>query len=233
MKDGTIAQFGKYEDLIADPSGELVTQIEAHSKYLNQVNPPHHKKSLTRTHKENPTAVTEEKFEGLLRSGKFLDKTHEEETETGRVKWHVYSTFITSAFKGALVPLILLCQVLFQGLQIASNYWIAWATDEKRNVSREYMIGIYTLLSGGSSIFILGRAILLSTIAIETAQRLFLGMISSIFRAPLAFFDFTPSSRILNRVSILFISNFISSFFNLIETYPLGCYFNSLQLIKA
>ncbi|GFY91522.1 multidrug resistance-associated protein 9 [Actinidia rufa] len=200
MKDGTIAQLGKYEDLIADPSGELVTQMEAHSKYLNQVN-PHHQKSLTRTHKENLTAVTEEKFEGLSRSGKFLDKTHEEETETGRVKWHVYSTFITSAYKGTLVPVILLCQVLFQGLQIASNYWIAWATDEKRNVSREYMIGIYALLSGGSSIFILGRAILLSTIAIETAQRLFLGMISSIFRAPLTFFDFTPSSRILNRSS--------------------------------
>ncbi|GFS29526.1 multidrug resistance-associated protein 9 [Actinidia rufa] len=201
MKDGMIAQLGKYEDLIGDPSGELVTQMKAHSKSLNQVNRPHHKKSLTRTHKENLNEVTEEKFEELSRSGKLLDKTHEEETETGRVKWHVYSTFITSAYNGALVPLILLCQVLFQGLQMASNYWIAWATEEKRNVSREHMIGIYALLSGGSSIFILGRAILLSTIAIETAQRLFLGMISSIFRAPLTFFDFTPSSRILNRSS--------------------------------
>ncbi|KAL7196925.1 hypothetical protein ACSBR1_036857 [Camellia fascicularis] len=134
---------------------------------------------------------------GLL----LLERTHEEETETGRVKWHVYSTFITSAYKGALVPVILLCQVLFQILQMASNHWIAWATDEKSTVSREKMLGIYALMSGGSSIFILGRAVFLSTIAIETSQCLFLRMITSIFRAPLLFFDTTPSSRILNRSS--------------------------------
>ncbi|KAM7488727.1 hypothetical protein LguiB_026211 [Lonicera macranthoides] len=56
-------------------------------------------------------------------------------------------------------------------------------------------------MSGESSIFIMGRALLLSTIANETAQRLFLGMITSIFQAPISFFDSTPSSRILNRSS--------------------------------
>ncbi|XP_028061846.1 putative ABC transporter C family member 15 isoform X1 [Camellia sinensis] len=202
MKDGRIAQSGKYEDLIADPNGDLVRQMAAHGKSLNQVNPPPDHKSLTnKTHQKNQIEVTEEKFQEHTRNINLLERTHEEETETGRVKWHVYSTFITSAYKGALVPVILLCQVLFQILQMASNYWIAWATDEKSMVSREKMLGIYALMSGGSSIFILGRAVFLSTIAIETSQRLFLRMITSIFRAPLLFFDTTPSSRILNRSS--------------------------------
>ncbi|KAK7822372.1 abc transporter c family member 5 [Quercus suber] len=56
-------------------------------------------------------------------------------------------------------------------------------------------------MSGGSSIFIFGRAVLLATIAVETAQRLFCGMITSVFRAPISFFDSTPSSRILSRSS--------------------------------
>ncbi|KAJ6431360.1 hypothetical protein OIU84_018779 [Salix udensis] len=132
---------------------------------------------------------------------RFPERTLEEVSETGRVKWSVYSTFITSAYKGALVPIILLCQVLFQGLQMGSNYWIAWATEENHRVTGEKLIGIFILLSCGSSIFILGRAVFLATIAVETAQRLFLGMISSVFRANISFFDATPSSRILSRSS--------------------------------
>lgn len=122
------------------------------------------------------------------------------------MKWHVYHTFVTSAYKGALVPVLLLFQVLFQGLQIGSNYWISWATEKEDQVSKEKLIGIFVLLSASSSMFILGRGVLLATVAFETAQKLFLGMITSIFRAPMSFFDTTPSSRILNRVSSLIFS---------------------------
>ncbi|PPD68765.1 hypothetical protein GOBAR_DD34358 [Gossypium barbadense] len=173
MKEGLIVQSGKYEELIVDSNGELISQTE----------------------------VIEEKHGEPNCNDKLFESSQEEETETGRVKWSVYSTFVAAAYKGALVPVIVLCQVLFQGLQMGSNYWIAWATEENRNVSREQLIGIFILLSGGSSIFILGRAVLLATIAVETAQYLFLGMITSVFRAPISFFDSNPSSRILNRSS--------------------------------
>lgn len=200
-----IVQSGKYQDLISDTEGELLKQMTAHSKSLNQVTPPQDCKNKTKgQYQDNQIEVTEEKLEDPTMNGRLFEINQQEKTETGRVKWHVYSTFVTSAYKGALVPLILLCQVLFQGLQMASNYWIAWATEKEGKVSREQLIGVFVLMSGGSSIFILGRAVLLSTIAIETAQRLFLGMITSVFRAPISFFDSTPSSRILNRVSNFF-----------------------------
>ncbi|KAM3753899.1 hypothetical protein ACB098_03G126900 [Castanea mollissima] len=204
MKAGRIVQSGRYEDLMADSNGELVRQMVAHRKSLNQVNLLQDDNTLTtRSHEINQIEVTEENFEGPINNGKIKARTEEEEeeTETGRVKWSVYSTFVTSAYKGALVPVILLCQVLFQGLQMGSNYWIAWATEVEGRVSRKHMIGIFVLMSGGSSIFIFGRAVLLATIAVETAQRLFCGMVTSIFRAPISFFDSTPSSRILSRNS--------------------------------
>ncbi|KAK8526338.1 hypothetical protein V6N12_020812 [Hibiscus sabdariffa] len=198
MKDGLIVQSGKYEELIADSDGELVRQMNAHIKSLDQVNQP--REDIVGQFQISQIEVVEEKHGEPNCHDKLSERSQEEETETGRVKWSVYSTFVTAAYRGALVPVILLCQVLFQGLQMGSNYWIAWATDDNHIVSREKLIGIFVLLSGGSSIFILGRAVLLATIAIETAQRLFLGMITSVFRAPISFFDSTPSSRILSRV---------------------------------
>lgn len=174
--------------------------MAAHRKSLDQVSTYQQDDSFnSRSHHVNLIEVVEEK--GPFNNGKLPEKSHEEEAETGRVKWSVYSTFVTSAYGGALVPVILLCQVLFQGLQMGSNYWMAWATEKEGRVSRERLIWVFVMLSGGSSIFILGRAVFLATIAIQTAQNLFLGMITSVFRAPISFFDSTPSSRILNRVS--------------------------------
>lgn len=218
MKDGMIVQSGRYEDLLADHTGELVRQMAAHRKSLSHVNRHPEDNFLTSGPSQlNQIEVTEERIEEPVSNNRFSERTQEEETETGRVKWSVYSTFITSAYKGALVPVILLCQLFFQGLQMGSNYWIAWAAEERHKVTKEQLIEIFVLLSGGSSIFILGRAVLLATIAVETSRHLFLGMMTSVFRAPISFFDSTPSSRILNRVSILFISKFNSFCFCLMS----------------
>ncbi|XP_015688097.2 putative ABC transporter C family member 15 [Oryza brachyantha] len=196
MKDGTIAQAGKYDDLVSDRDGELSKQMSAHNQSLIQVTPAKaHGMTKNKQCKRRQTELTE-----IESDHNVIGRECEEERESGRVKWDIYRKFVSSAHNGALIPVILACQVLFQGLQICSNYWIAWAA-EKQEVSREKMIGIFVMLSAGSSVFILGRAVVLSTIAIETAHQLFLGMTRSIFRAPINFFDSTPSSRILNRAS--------------------------------
>jgi len=202
MQNGKIVQSGKYEDLIADANGELVRQLAAHNQSLSHVTAPNEHSSLTCTqHKAEQIDPQDTKSNDQIKKSEPPEKAQEEERESGRVKWHVYRTFVTSAYKGALVPVILVCQVLFQGLQMGSNYWIAWATEKEDRISREKLIGVFVLLSAGSSLFVLGRAVLLTTITIETAQRLFRSMLTKIFRAPIFFFDSTPSSRILNRVS--------------------------------
>ncbi|KAG0501017.1 hypothetical protein HPP92_001089 [Vanilla planifolia] len=202
MKDGRIIQFGKYEDLIADADGELLRLMAAHKKTSCQVTPQQEKHLISGiVHRTADVQVREEKPSSQIRNIELADTMHEEERESGRIKWRIYQTFVTSAYKGVLLPVILLCQILFQGLQMLSNYWIAWATDKEDKISRGKLIGVFVLLSSGSSLFVLGRAVLLATIAIETAQSFFLGMTKSIFRAPIFFFDSTPSSRIINRTS--------------------------------
>ncbi|KMT07545.1 hypothetical protein BVRB_6g151560 [Beta vulgaris subsp. vulgaris] len=201
MKDGRIVQSGRYEDLIRDPDGELIRQMDAHQKSLEQVNTNDDEhNSTTKSSSVCQAELIEEHSSCSIRYDT-LAKCNEEEAVRGRVNWNVYSTFITAAYQGALVPVILLCQILFQGLQMGSSYWLAWATEEEGRVSHRKLMTYFVLLSGGSCVFILGRTIFLSTIAIETAQQMFLSMIKSVFRAPISFFDFTPSSRILSRSS--------------------------------
>ncbi|CAL0324898.1 unnamed protein product [Lupinus luteus] len=198
MKDGKIVESGRYEDLMACSNCELVQQMAAHEETVNQINPLQEDDYVScRPCHKNQIEIAEEIFQETTKDWK---RSKEEEAETGRVKWSVYSTFVTCAYKGALVPAIIVCQILFQVLQMGSNYWISWAS-EQDSISKGKLMGTFTLLSGGSSIFILGRTVLMTTVAVKTAQRLFHGMITSVFRAPVSFFDTTPSSRILSRSS--------------------------------
>ncbi|KAF1876326.1 hypothetical protein Lal_00029674 [Lupinus albus] len=198
MKDGKIVESVRYEYLMACSNSELVQQMAAHEETVNQKNPLQEEDYVTSIPcQKNQIEVAGEIFHESIKDWK---RSKEEEAETGRVKWSVYSTFVTCAYKGALVPVIIVCQILFQVLQMGSNYWISWAS-EQDSISKGNLMRTFTFLSSGSSIFVLGRTVLMAKVSIKTAQRLFHGMITSVFSAPVSFFDTTPSSRILSRSS--------------------------------
>lgn len=129
----------------------------------------------------------------------------EEERETGRVSASVYWSYITAAYKGRLVPIMLLSQAIFQLLQIGSDYWMVWVNpvtlDSSPSISNSLLLGVYVALALGSSLFVLLRSILLSVAGYKAANLLFSNMHKCIFHAPMSFFDATPSGRILNRAS--------------------------------
>ncbi|RWR73445.1 ABC transporter C family member 3-like protein isoform X1 [Cinnamomum micranthum f. kanehirae] len=226
LRDGRITQAGKYDDIL-NSGTDFVELVSAHKLALSAIDSmgtvPDYEVSTTQSLSNNSLGdgsidigkrtstmqkeedKREEKSNKTEEIVKQEQLVQEEEREKGRVGLSVYWNYLTTSYKGFLVPLILLAQILFQILQIGSNYWMALATpvseDATPMVKISLLILVYVALALGSSFFILIRALLLVTAGYTTATILFNKMHMCIFHAPMAFFDATPSGRILNRAS--------------------------------
>ncbi|MBA0715337.1 hypothetical protein Golax_014240, partial [Gossypium laxum] len=233
LKEGRIIQAGKYDELL-QAGTDFKTLVSAHHEAIEAMDIPTHsseesdenllldgqallnKKSdlagnnIDSLAKEvqdgasaSDTKAIKEKKKAKRRKKQLVQ---EEERVKGRVSMKVYLSYMAAAYKGLLIPLIVLAQTLFQFLQIASNWWMAWAnpqTDgDQAKVGPMVLLVVYIALAFGSSWFIFMRAVLVATFGLAAAQKLFLSMLRSVFRAPMSFFDSTPAGRILNRVSI-------------------------------
>lgn len=145
-----------------------------------------------------------------------LQLVKKEEREKGHLSYGIYWAYITAVAGGAFVPIFIFAQIMFQVLQILSNYWMAWGTPavegQAPKVSSKVLITVYCLLAVSSTAFVMLRAIIVSIVGLKTAQKYFLKMLRSVFRAPMSFFDSTPTGRILNRVRFLETKTLCNSF---------------------
>ncbi|KAL6340206.1 hypothetical protein AAG906_040642 [Vitis piasezkii] len=232
LKGGHIIQAGKYDDLL-QAGTDFKTLVSAHHEAIEAMDIPSHSSEDSDeimppngsvvlkcdTQANNIENLAKEVQEGVSTSDQKAIKekkkakrarkkqlVQEEERERGRVSMKIYLSYMAAAYKGLLIPLIILAQALFQVLQIASNWWMAWANPQTEGrlpkTSPMVLLGVFMALAFGSSCFIFVRAVLVATFGLEAAQKLFVKMLRSVFRAPMSFFDSTPAGRILNRVSI-------------------------------
>ena len=219
MQNGKIAQAGKFEELLKQNIGFEVL-VGAHSKALESI--------LTVENSSRPALTPIVEGESNSNSNSDVKLVHtqhdtvqvnppeskgnegklvqDEERETGSIAKEVYWSYLTTVKGGALVPVILLAQSSFQILQIASNYWMAWvcptSSDAKPIFEMNFILLIYMALSVAGAFCVLVRAMLVANAGLWTAQKLFTDMMHSVLRAPMSFFDSTPTGRILNRVNI-------------------------------
>ncbi|XVE99926.1 hypothetical protein REPUB_Repub03eG0242400 [Reevesia pubescens] len=219
MQNGRIAQAGTFEELLKQNIGFEVL-VGAHSKALQSVVAV---ENSSRT-SQDPGTDDGESNKDLTSNSELLQTQHgsehnlpleitenggklvqDEEREKGSIGKEVYWSYITTVKGGVLIPMILLAQSSFQVLQIASNYWMAWTspptTETESTLGMNLILLVYSLLAVGSSLCVLARAMLVAVAGLWTAQKLFINMLHSILRAPMAFFDSTPAGRILNRAS--------------------------------
>ncbi|KAK9077005.1 hypothetical protein SSX86_005340 [Deinandra increscens subsp. villosa] len=214
MQNGRIAQSGTFKQLLKVNIGFEVL-VGAHNQALESVQAVEissRKSEKTPTRDQESTLITElpqtkQDSDHNLCAGMSKNEgklVHEEEREKGSIGKEVYWSYLTLAKGGVLVPIILLAQSSFQVLQIASSYWMAWAcpTDTTETVNgMASILRVYTLLAVGSSLCILIRVSLVAITGLLTSEKLFNNMLNSVFSAPMAFFDSTPTGRILNRAS--------------------------------
>ncbi|CAI7891650.1 unnamed protein product [Closterium sp. NIES-53] len=126
-----------------------------------------------------------------------------EDRQFGRVNAEVYQAYLTRAYGGSMVPIIVASQVLFQVLQIGANWWLAREVQPLHPAVLTWPdVRAYASLAIGSGLFVVLRAFLSVHVGLRTADGFFQDMLHAVFRAPMAFFDSTPTGRTLARVSL-------------------------------
>ncbi|XP_010936071.1 ABC transporter C family member 5 isoform X2 [Elaeis guineensis] len=239
LKEGCIIQAGKYEDLL-EAGTDFDLLVSAHHEAIEAMDIPEVSsedsedsagagddtmfgKKLTSSANNLDTlnsviseneqssdrkAIKEKKKSKRMRRKQLVQ---EEERERGKISFKVYLSYMAAAYKGTLIPLIILAQATFQVLQIASSWWMAWANPQtagdEPKTSSVVLLVVYMALAFGSSLFIFVRAVLVATFGLAAAQKLFVKMLRTVFRAPMSFFDSTPAGRILNRTWWICINN--------------------------
>ncbi|XP_064965478.1 ABC transporter C family member 3-like isoform X2 [Musa acuminata AAA Group] len=137
IRDGRIVQAGKYNEIINSGTefmelvGSHIDALAAHNMIKHTSNTssdtiqggPSASKSSVPVPQQAESKDPENGPSDEVRPRGQL--VQEEEREKGKVGFLIYWRYITMTYKGALVLLILFCQILFQVLQICSNYWMA------------------------------------------------------------------------------------------------------------
>ncbi|KAH9000229.1 P-loop containing nucleoside triphosphate hydrolase protein [Lactarius akahatsu] len=152
-----------------------------------------HKKSFSRATLAPVTSQTTKASSGGL---------SEEQSAQGRVKPHVYWRYIGAASKTgfALFVIVMAMQqtVLVLGT-FSLKHWSEGNRESGENRSAVKYLWAYGLLSLSSSILNCTASILILVFcSLKSSKHLHDAMLHSVLRAPLTFFELTPSGRILN-----------------------------------
>lgn len=218
MKNGKIAQAGKFEELMKQ-NIFFEALVGAHSEALESILAVKNNSRTSENQSSTDVETSTESTSNAELQNSRHDSEHnlsieitedggklvqDEEREKGSIGKEVYWFYLKVVKGGAFIPIILLAQSTFQFLQVSSNYWMAWACPPtskiKPRMEMNFVLLVYVILAVGSSLCVLLRAMLVAIDGLWTAQKLFMNMLHSVLRAPMAFFDSTPTGRILNRV---------------------------------
>ncbi|XP_062229045.1 ABC transporter C family member 8-like isoform X2 [Phragmites australis] len=209
MEGGKVGQQGKYSELLESGTAfeklvsahqSSITALDTSASNQNQV-----QGQLVSDDNIVPSALQATRQASDIEiSAKgpsaVIQLTEEEEKGIGVLGWKPYKDYInvskgTFQFSGMCAS-----QVLFTCFQIMSTYWLAVAV-QMDNVSAALLVGAYSGLSIFSCCFAYSRSLFAATLGLKASKAFFSGLMDSVFKAPMSFFDSTPVGRILTRAS--------------------------------
>nr|XP_022323792.1 multidrug resistance-associated protein 1-like isoform X1 [Crassostrea virginica]XP_022323793.1 multidrug resistance-associated protein 1-like isoform X1 [Crassostrea virginica]XP_022323794.1 multidrug resistance-associated protein 1-like isoform X1 [Crassostrea virginica] len=136
----------------------------------------------------------------------------EEKAEKGTVKWKVFMMYFRAIGLTASAA-ILIIFIIFQVASVGANIWLSiWTNDkELSNISlantTEYQnknnmyLGVYAAFGVIQGAVIMVYTLLATYKMVDASRKLHNAMLDNVMRAPMSFFDTTPTGRIVNRFS--------------------------------
>jgi ATP-binding cassette subfamily C (CFTR/MRP) protein 1 len=209
MEGGQVSQQGKYSELLESGTAfeklvsahqSSITALDTSASQQNQVQGqqvPDENIAPSALQATRQASDIEVAAKGPSAT---IQLTEEEEKGIGDLGWKPYKDYInvsqgTFQFSGMCTS-----QVLFTCFQIASTYWLAVAV-QMDNISAALLVGAYSGLSIFSCCFAYFRSLFAATLGLKASKAFFSGLMDSVFKAPMSFFDSTPVGRILTRAS--------------------------------
>ncbi|KAH9380368.1 hypothetical protein HPB48_014535 [Haemaphysalis longicornis] len=133
--------------------------------------------------------------------------TDDETVLVGSVKWRVYRDLAKATGEWIMLG-ILVTFVISHVFQVLGSMWVSsWTNDAQDPFlardpgQRNYRLVIYGIYGFAEAVFLLLGCVFLQLAMLHGARVVHQGMLHHVFRAPMSFFDTTPTGRIINRFS--------------------------------
>ncbi|KAK4427310.1 ABC transporter C family member 8 [Sesamum alatum] len=205
LEGGQVTQSGSYEELLV--AGTTFEQLVfAHKSAIESFdassssNKNEHQTQRVDQLDQNNKLYGKEERDGEIRTNKGIQLTEEEEKEVGDVGWKSFLDYIFISKGLAYFCFSTIAQFGFVVFQAAASFWLAFSIQNPKT-SSVFIVGIYTLISLLSAVFVYLRALFAVLLGLKASEAFFSGFTNSIFNAPMLFFDSTPVGRILTRAS--------------------------------
>ncbi|GMH19625.1 hypothetical protein Nepgr_021466 [Nepenthes gracilis] len=197
MSDGEILRAGPYNELLAS-SQEFLDLVNAHketagAERLAEVKTPERRNNLAKE-------IKGANVQSLNKASNGDQLIKQEEREVGDAGLKPYIQYLNQNKGYLFFTLAGVSHITFTLSQILQNSWMA-ANVDNPSVSTLKLITVYLIIGFASTFLLLCRSLGTVALGLQSSKSLFSQLLSSLFRAPMSFYDSTPLGRILTRVS--------------------------------
>jgi ABC-type multidrug transport system fused ATPase/permease subunit len=201
MERGEITQEGTYEELLQ--SGTAFERlVNAHKDSKTTLESQDHGSVVKESGMiQYQLPMIQQASEAEISSSNLpsVQLTEEEKRELGEAGLKPYKDYVSVSKAWFLLVLIILTQCVFVTLQCLATYWLALSVQNHR-FSVAIVVGVYAVMATLSCVFAYVRSLLAAHFGLKASREFFSGFMDSVFKAPMLFFDSTPTGRIMTRV---------------------------------
>ncbi|KAK1698208.1 hypothetical protein QYE76_014905 [Lolium multiflorum] len=199
MSDGEVIHSGSYQTLLADCK-EFKDLVNGHKDTsgvsdLNNNIPPRRAKETSINEKDGSHGS---RYRDYVKPSPAYQLIKKEEKETGDAGVKPYMYYLRQNKGLVYASFAVISHMIFIAGQIAQSSWMA-ANVQNPHISTLKLINVYIVIGVCTMFFLLSRSLSVVVLGIQTSRFLFSQLLSSLFRAPMSFFDTTPIGRVLSR----------------------------------
>lgn len=228
MNQGKISETGTYEQLLLDRGifSQLLlkyitenssdvkidenSRLEIINKELKRLKEAQESKKRDEASSKDQdesksTSTKTRKTNGNI-NGNGGNLTGRETVAVGSIGWRVHLNFAKTMGITFMLSIVLYLASSF--FTIGSSLWLsAWSNDSfderlsRDSYQRNIRLGVYATLGLLEAVFVVGGGTLLNFSCLSASKILHNQMLARILQAPLAWYNMTPSGRIINRFS--------------------------------